>query len=178
MSEISTIARPYAKAVFDLADQDKNYDKWSDALSLIGTIVADENVQSLVDDPFVDKARLADLIKGVCGDNVDDQARSLVDTLIDNGRLNAIDAISTRYEELRAEAESVVETQIESALPLDDAQLEKLNATLEKHFGRKVKLTTSVNEDLIGGILIRAGDTVIDGSVRTKLEKLASTIRA
>lgn len=178
MSEISTIARPYAKAVFDLADQDSSYDKWSDVLSLLSSIVDNDTVQSLFEDPFVDKSRLSELIKGVCADNVDDQARNLVDTLIDNGRLNAIDAISARYEELRAEAESVVEAHVESALPLDDSQLEKLNASLEKHFGKKVKLATSVNEDLMGGILIRAGDTVIDGSVRTKLEKLASTIRA
>ena len=182
MSEISTIARPYAKAVFDLADEDKSYDKWSDVLSLISNIVADDTMQSLVEDPFVDKSKLAELIKGVCADKgaakVDQQAHNLVDTLIDNGRLNTIDAILARFEELRAEAESVVEAQVESALPLDDAQLEKLGASLEKHFGKKVKIATSVNEDLMGGILIRAGDTVIDGSVRTKLEKLASTIRA
>ncbi len=178
MSELSTIARPYAKAVFDLADQDQSYDKWSDVLSLLTNIVADDTVQSLVDDPFVDKSKLAELIKGVCADRVDEQTHNLVDTLIDNGRLNAIGDISARFEELRAEAEQTVEAQVESALPLDDAQLEKLSASLEKHFGKKVKLATSVNEELMGGILIRAGDTVIDGSVRTKLEKLASTIRA
>lgn len=178
MSELSTIARPYAKAVFDLADQDKCFDKWSDVLSLLTNIVADDAIQTLVDDPFVDKSMLAELIKGVCADRVDDKACNLVDTLIDNGRLNAIGDISTRYEELRAEAEQIVEAHVESALPLDDAQLEKLGASLEKHFGKKVKLASSVNIDLMGGILIRAGDTVIDGSVRTKLEKLASTIRA
>ena len=182
MSEISTIARPYAKAVFDLADEDKSYDKWSDALSLLTSIVADDAMQSLVEDPFVDKSKLAELIKGICENNgagkADQQAQNLIDTLIDNGRLNTLEAISARYEELRAQAESMVEAQVESALPLDAAQLEKLSASLEKHFGKKVKLESSVNEDLMGGILIRAGDTVIDGSVRTKLEKLASTIRA
>ena len=178
MSELSTIARPYAKAVFDLADQDKSYDKWSDVLSLLTNIVADDAMQSFVEDPFIDKSKLAELIKGVCADKVDEQAHNLVDTLIDNGRLNAVEDISARYEELRAQAESLVEAHVESALPLDDAQLGKLNASLEKHFGKKVKLDSSVNEDLMGGILIRAGDTVIDGSVRTKLEKLASTIRA
>lgn len=178
MSELRTIARPYAKAVFDLADQDQCYDKWSDVLLLLTNIVANDDMQSLVEDPFVDKSKLAELIKGVCADNVDEQAHNLVDTLIDNGRLNTIEAISARYEELRAQAESLVEAHVESALPLDDAQLEKLSTSLEKHFGKKVKLASSVNEDLMGGILIRAGDTVIDGSVRTKLEKLASTIRA
>ena len=178
MSELSTIARPYAKAVFELADQDKSYDKWSDVLSLLSTIVADDAMQTLVEDPFIDKSKLAELIKGVCADKTDEQAHNLLDTLIENSRLNTIDAISVRYEELRAQAESLVEAQVESALPLDDSQLDKLSSSLEKHFGKKVKLTSSVNEDLMGGILIRAGDTVIDGSVRTKLEKLASTIRA
>ncbi len=178
MSEISTIARPYAKALFDLASEGKDFDKWSDALALLSNVVADDTMQSLVEDPFADKAKMAELIKSVCADNIDEQGSNLVDTLIENGRLNAIGAIATRFEELRAEAESMVEADVESALPLDDAQLEKLSASLEKHFGKKVKLNPSVNEDLMGGILIRAGDTVIDGSVRTKLEKLASTIRA
>lgn len=178
MSELSTVARPYAKAVFDLADQDQNYDKWSEVLSLLTAIVEDDAMQDLVENPFVDKAKLSELIKGVCGDRVDEQAHNLLDTLIDNGRLNAISDIAMRYEILRADAEQLVEAHVESALPLDDAQLEKLVASLEKHFGKKVKLASSVNIDLMGGILIRAGDTVIDGSVRTKLEKLASTIRA
>ena len=178
MSELSTIARPYAKAIFDLASQDKSFDKWSDVLSLLTNIVADNAMKTLVEDPFSNKSMLADLIKGVCSDKVDQQGYNLVDTLIDNGRLNAAGAIASRFEELRAEAESLVEAEVESALPLDEAQLEKLSASLEKHFGKRVKLSPSVNEDLMGGILIRAGDTVIDGSVRTKLEKLASTIRA
>ena len=178
MSELSTVARPYAKAVFDLATEDSSFDKWSDVLSLLGNIVADDQVQTLVEDPFTDKTQLTDLIKAVCGDNVDQQGYNLVDTLIDNGRLNAVGAIATRFEELKAQAESLIEADVESALPLDDAQLEKLAISLEKHFGKKVKLTSSVNEELMGGILIRAGDTVIDGSVRTKLEKMASVIRA
>jgi len=178
MSELSTIARPYAKAVFDLANQDGNLDKWSGVLTLLRDIVADDAMQTLVEDPFTDKAQLAELIKAVCADNIDQQGYNLVDTLIDNGRLNVVSAITSRFEELRAEAESMIEADVESALPLDEAQLDKLSASLEKHFGKKVKLSSSVNEDLMGGILIRAGDTVIDGSVRTKLEKLASTIRA
>jgi len=178
MSELSTIARPYAKAVFDLAKENQSFDNWSQALSILKTVVADESLQTLIENPFVDKSKLSELIKGVCADKIDGQAQNLVDTLIDNGRLGTIDAITVRYEELRAEAESMIEAQVESALPLDAAQLEKLSASLEKHFGKKVKIESSINEDLMGGILIRAGDTVIDGSVRTKLEKLASTIRA
>ncbi len=178
MSEISTIARPYAKALFDLASEGQGFDRWSDTLALLSNIIADETMQSLVEDPFADKSKLSELIKSVCADKIDEQGSNLIDTLIENGRLNTIGAIASRYEELRAEAESMVEADVESALPLDEAQLEKLSTSLEKHFGKKVKLNPSVNEDLMGGILIRAGDTVIDGSVRTKLEKLASTIRA
>ncbi len=178
MSEISTIARPYAKAVFDLANQDNSFDKWSDVLSLLSNIVADSAMQDLVQDPFADKTKLAELVKAVCADKIDEQGYNLVNTLIDNGRLNAVNAIAGRFEELRAEAESMIEANVESALPLDEVQLDKLAKSLEKHFGKKVKLTSCVNEDLMGGVLIRAGDTVIDGSVRTKLEKLASTIRA
>lgn len=178
MSELSTVARPYARAVFDLASQEENYDQWSDALAMLASVVENEAIKGLVDDPFADKSRLSGLISAVCGDYLEEPGRNLVTILAENGRLNAAGEIASRYEALRAEAESVVEAHVESALPLDEPQLEKLAASLEKHFGKKVKLSSSVNEDLMGGVLIRAGDTVIDGSVRTKLEKLASTIRA
>lgn len=178
MSELSTIARPYAKAVFELASQDGSFDQWSDTLALLGSVTADPAVQGLVDDPIVSKEKLSELVRAVCGEHISEQGYNFVDTMIDNGRLNAVAEIGQRYEALRAEAESMVEADVESALPLDQAQLDKLTVSLERHFGKKVKLTPSVNKDLMGGVLIRAGDTVIDGSVRTKLEKLASAIRA
>ena len=154
MSESTTIARPYARAIFELANDSSDFDRWSDTLSMLASVTGNEAMKELVDDPFADKSRLAEIICAVCGDSLDEQGANMVKVLAEHGRLNVVQEIASRFEALRAEAESVVEAQVESPLPLDQAQLDKLAASLEKHFGKKVKLSSSINKDLMGGVLI------------------------
>lgn len=176
MAENSTIARPYAQAAFDIANEKSDLKSWSDMLQLIAAVASDEVLSDMISNPSIEREKIVDVIVDVCGDNLNDLAKNFVKVLADNGRLNIATEISQGYEEHRAEAEKTVEAEVTSAFPLSDAQTKSITDALKKRLGREVTLVANVDETVVGGAIIRAGDLMIDGSVNGQLEKLATTL--
>ena len=176
MAENSTIARPYAQAAFDIANEKGDLKNWSDMLQLIAAVASDAVLSDMISNPSIEREKIVEIIVDVCGDNLNDLAKSFVSVLADNGRLNVATEIAQGYEEHRAEAEKTVEAEVTSAFPLSDAQIKSMTDALKKRLGREVTLKTSVDETIVGGAIIRAGDLMIDGSVSGQLDKLATTL--
>ncbi len=176
MAEASTIARPYARAVFEKASEENRLSQWSAMLSLLAEAVGNDELAAVIASKQLDKSELAALIIDICGDGLDEEGRNLVRLLAENGRLQAVPEIAARYEALRAEAESTIDAELRSALPVDDSARQKLAEALGKRLGRKVNLNVTIDESLVGGAVIRAGDMVIDGSASGKLNKLAAAM--
>lgn len=176
MAENSTIARPYAQAAFDIANEKGDLKSWSDMLQLIAAVASDEVLSDMISNPSIEREKIVEIIVDVCGDNLNDLAKNFVKVLADNGRLNIATEIALGFEEHRAEAEKTVEAEVTSAFPLSDAQIKSMTAALKKRLGREVTLNASVDESIVGGAIIRAGDLMIDGSVSGQLDKLATTL--
>lgn len=176
MAENSTIARPYAQAAFDIAKEKGDLKGWSDMLQLIAAVSSDAVMNDMIGNPSIEREKITDIIVDVCGDNLNDTAKNFVKVLAENGRLNVATEIAQGYEEHRAEAEKTVEAEVTSAFPLSDAQIKSVTDALKKRLGREVNLVTKIDETIVGGAIIRAGDLVIDGSVNGQLEKLANSL--
>ena len=176
MAEVATVARPYAEAAFKLALEGRNLAGWSDMLSLLGTVVADDAVAAHVDDPNIDDRALESLLLGIFGDKLDGQGRNFLQVLVQNQRLMLLPQIRIQYEELRREHEGVLEATIMSALQISDEQVRSLVAALEAKNGRKVTARVEVDPELIGGVRIVVGDKVIDATVRGRLDAMAAAL--
>jgi F-type H+-transporting ATPase subunit delta len=176
MAEKNTIARPYAQAAFSLAESQGNLKKWSDMLQLVAAVASDDAMQVLIGNPSIDSDRQIDTFIGICGDGLDQYGQNFVRVLAENKRLDVLPEVADLYEEMRAEAESTVEAEVTSAIPLSETQQTQLIAALKKRLGREVTLVTKTDENIIGGAIVRAGDLVIDASVTGQLEKLANTL--
>lgn len=176
MAENSTIARPYAQAAFDIANEKSDLKSWSDMLQLIAAVASDAVLSDMISNPSIEREKIVEIIVDVCGDNLNDLAKNFVKVLADNGRLNVATEIALGFEEHRAEAEKTVEAEVTSAFPLSDAQIKSMTEALKKRLGREVTLNTSIDESIVGGAIIRAGDLMIDGSVSGQLDKLATTL--
>jgi F-type H+-transporting ATPase subunit delta len=175
MAEIATIARPYAEAVFKVADGGGKLAAWADVLDRLAAVAANPAIGQLLGDPNVTPDQLYGVIAGGAGD-LPVQAQNLVRVLIENGRVGVLPEVRDLFVELKHEREGVVDAEIASAFPLDDAQLATLVTDLEARFKRKVKPQVAVDQDLIGGVKVVVGDEVIDGSVRGKLAAMAAAL--
>jgi F-type H+-transporting ATPase subunit delta len=173
MAEKSTIARPYAQAVFELARASRDYQSWSTLLQFAAAVTQNPAMTKYIDNPRVPKATLAQLLIEVCGTTVNEHGKNFLQVLIDNKRLSVLPEIAEIFEQLRAQAESRMDAEVVSAFPLSEAQRQGISAGLKKRLGREINLVAKVDSALIGGAIIRAGDMVIDGSVTGHLEKLA-----
>jgi len=176
MAERITIARPYAKAVFKLADSQQRLPQWSEALGIAASVVADPRVAALLNNTAISAEQLVSLVTDVGGARLDEQARNLIATLAANRRLGYLPEIAARYEQLRADAERTVEVTVTSAIELSAAQKTHYADALVKRLGRKVRLSCQTDPALLGGAVVRADDLVIDGSVRAGLTQLAAAI--
>jgi F-type H+-transporting ATPase subunit delta len=176
MAETKTVARPYAEAVFQLAQQTDELSRWSERLALLAGVAVDDDIAQLAKDPRVPRERLAGLLLTICGDRLGPNGENLVRVLAENRRVPLLPQIHALFETLSAEAEGRVEATVISAFALDTTQKQNIEQTLKRKFGREVNLTAEVDKDLIGGIVIRAGDLVIDGSARGRLRALASKL--
>ena len=176
MAEPVTIARPYAEAVFKLANESNALAVWSDAIANIDGVVADSRVQACISDPKVSAQQLEGLVLGVVGDKLSGDARNFVQVLVQNGRLDLMPLIRAHFEALKREKEGVLEAKIISALPMSDAQVKALVAQLEAKYQRKVIAQVETDASLIGGVKIVVGDKVIDGTVRGKLDAMAAAL--
>lgn len=174
MAEKQTTARPYAEAAFALAAERSALAAWSEMLGFISAVASDAHMARLASDPRVDRARFVELFLDVCGQRLNAEGANFVRLLAENRRLGLMPEIVAQFEQRKAEAERRVEADVVSAFVLEPAQIERLEQALKRRFGREVHLNTRVDTALVGGIVIRAGDTVIDGSVRGRLNALAS----
>ncbi|NHA15785.1 F0F1 ATP synthase subunit delta [Thioalkalivibrio sp. XN279] len=176
MAEKMTVARPYAKAVFEIAKEADAFAGWSDFLGRGAIAAADERVQALIGNPAVTREALAGLFIELCGDGAGAHGASFIKLLAENDRVAWLPEIATEFEVLRAEAENVVDVQLTSAVELDASQRESFATALKKRLGRDVRLHCDTDAKLLGGAIIRAGDLVIDGSLSGRLERLAGAV--
>lgn len=176
MAELITVARPYAKAAFSFAKENNALAEWSDMLNFSAAVVADEAVAALLENPQLTTEAQADVFVEVCGDKLNSHGQNFVRLLAENKRLAALPALSGLYETLLAEDQRSEEVVVTSAFALSETESQKLQEALAKKLGKDIKLSSEVDTALIGGVVIRAGDMVIDGSVRGKLAQLSHAL--
>ena len=172
MAEIATLARPYANALFDLARGDNALDEWSNMLSVLLGVVEEEKVEIFLEAPENSAREKALRLSELCGEEIDDRARKFLLALAEHDRLNLLSEVSRQFESLKAEAERLLAVRIQSARELSQNQIESFSGALKRRYGKEISLEIDVNNALIGGAVITAGDMVIDGSIRGKLNKL------
>lgn len=176
MSEAITTARPYAQAAFDEAQKLGELKSWSEMLLALAEAVSHPEVRAVITSPRVLKTQIENLMEGFLGSKAKMQQRNLVRVLVENQRLLLLPEIVVLFEALRAEAEKTVNVVVDSAFELSAAQQEKIVKALKTRMGREIKLVCKVNKELLGGVVIRAGDKVIDGSARTRLGEMANAL--
>ncbi len=176
MAELTTVSRPYANAVFALAKREKQLAHWSRVLAVLSAAAGDEKVKRFLETPEVAAPVKAQKLIEICGDELDDRSRRFVRVLAENQRLDLFEPVAEQFELLKAQEERMLEVEVVSAYPVTDTEIAGLKQALEKKYERDVVLASRVDASLIGGAIIRAGDTVIDGSVRGKLDKLAESL--
>ena len=178
MAEISTIARPYAVAIFNLAKEEKTLSEWSDMLSLMSEIIKNEDINSFINDSKVLDTDREKLILNICGDKINASGQNLIKLLVEYKRLSILSEIALLFEELKAKDEGVIEAEIIMADQPDKKMVENLLKSLEKRFNKKIEGKVVIDKSIIGGTKIIVGDTVIDASVRGQLDNLAYTLKA
>ena len=179
MADRSTIARPYAKAAFAEAKGANALDAWSTLLDRGAATVSDERISALIGSPKVTPAQLAQLVTEVAGTEGTGEAGSnFLRLLADSRRLGFLPEIAARFHTLKDDAEGTVDVTVTSAAAMPDAEREQIAAALAKRFNRKVRVHAEVDASLIGGAVIRAGDMVIDGSLKSRLERMAFELTA
>jgi F-type H+-transporting ATPase subunit delta len=176
MAEPSTLARPYAKAVFELARDEGKLADWSALLAGLATAVRDKQVAAAIGHPAVGRGQLADVLVQAMGSKATEQGKNLLRLLSEYDRLKLAPLIAGQYEALRAEHEKRVDVQIVSAAPIDAAQQQALVAAVRKKLNRDVNVEWTTDPSLIAGAQIRAGDTVIDGSISGELARLRQAL--
>lgn len=176
MAESITLARPYAKAAFDVALADNALGHWSAMLATLAAVTSDTKVAAILKNPLLTASQQAEKLLEICGDDVSEKGRNLVRLLADNRRLSLLPQITQIFDVYKAAQEKTIDVELSTAFALTDSVIEQLTAALQKRLDRTVKLHTSIDKGLIGGAVIRAGDTVIDNSVRGKLNKLAESL--
>jgi F-type H+-transporting ATPase subunit delta len=178
MAEKTTIARPYAKAAFQEATADKDLPLWSERLRAAATAVHDPRVHELLGSPSVSGEDLAQFVMGVTGATLDEHGQNFFRMLAENHRLGYLPEISALFDEYKDEAESVIDVTVTSAAPIGNAQQQSLAKALERKLKRTVRLHCATDSALIGGAVLRAGDTVIDGSLLSRLNRIAFELTA
>ncbi|MDI1301537.1 MAG: F0F1 ATP synthase subunit delta [bacterium] len=179
MAELTTVARPYAKAAFEFARDAGKLADWSAMLGLAAGIASDAEFALYLARPTLTSEQQAEAFSKVVGDKLDGEGRNFISNLIAHKRIDALPAIAELYEAFRAELEQSADVQVTSAFELDAAQRLSLSALLGKKLGRKIAIDeVTVDRSLIGGVVIRSGDLVIDASVRGKLGKLSATLNS
>jgi len=178
MADRLTIARPYARAAFEEARKNGGLSPWSDALQAAALVVRDPRVATLLDDPRVMPAELAQLVDEIAAVPLGEQGANFVRTLADNHRLGYLPEIAELFGTFKDDAEGVADVSVTSAAALDAAQRARIAAALERRLRRKVRLHCQIDPALIGGAILRSGDLVIDGSLRTRLDRIAYELTA
>ena len=177
MAERATIARPYARAAFAHAQASKDLAAWSKLLGSAAVAAADPRVARLIGNPHVTGEELVDLLGGLSMQAAGEHGRNFLRALAENRRLALLPEIAAQFEKLRAETENVVDVEVIAAREIAAPQEKRLAAALKKRLGREVRMHTRIDQSLLGGAIVRAGDLVIDGSLKGRLERLGSALR-
>lgn len=177
MAEVVTLARPYAEAVFRLADDDGKLAAWSETLAVMAGVAGHSEVRDCIGNPGLTAEQVYGLFVALLRREIDTQAQNLVRVLVANDRLALLPQIHELFEHLRHEREGVLDADISTAFALDDAQLTDLVAGLEAKFKRRINARINVDKELIGGVKVAIGDEVIDGSVRGRLAAMAAALQ-
>ena len=178
MAEISTISRPYAVAAYKLASEQKALAKWSEMLGFAAAVASDAQIKAYIQDPKVVSADLLATFLKVCGDKLNENGQNLIKVLVEYGRLSILPEIYSAFEALKAQDEGTLDAEIIAAAKISAADTKDLVKRLEAKFGKKIEASVSVDPEIIGGIKIIVGDTVIDASVKGQLQNLAYTLTA
>ena len=177
MSELTTVARPYAKAAFEFAVEANAVDSWQEMLVFAAEVSKNDTMTSFLSGgASVEQAQ--DLFLKVCDEQLDSKGQNFIKIMAENERLLVLPQVAQQFGELKAEYEKEIAVDVTSAIELAAEQVTTLSAALEKRLARKVKLNCNVNESIVSGLVIKSVDTVIDGSVRGKLNRLASTLQS
>jgi len=174
--ETTTIARPYAEAVFNRARETDALVDWSETLAFLAAVVGEPTMAGVISDPKFDRAKLVELVLEIGGERFTEEGKNLVKLLVANGRLTLAGEIAALFEQLKAESQKVQHVHVTSAYALDKTQETQIADALKAKLGYDITVTSEENADLIGGVHIRAGDMVIDGSVSGQLQQLANEL--
>lgn len=174
--ELTTCARPYAKAAFEYARDASRLGQWYDMLSLSACVVTNRKVVEMLDNPQLSGAQQADVIIRLCQGDLDQPFENYLRVLSEHRRLQLLPEITVLYTMLRAEEERSQQVQVISAYPLSQEQQDKVAEKMAARLGRSVHLVTTIDSSIIGGVIVKAGDLVIDGSLRARLGKLADAM--
>ena len=177
MAELSTLARPYARAAFEYA-VNADLDAWSNQLALVAAVAQAEKMVKVLSSPSLTSKQQAQHFVDVCGDELSGQAKNFIGVLAENKRLALLPEISALYEQFKANREKSVDVEVATAFELDAAIQEKLATALSTTLEREVTVQTTIDKNLLGGVVIRAADVVIDGSIRGRLNKLAEAMNS
>ncbi|TXT26951.1 MAG: F-type H+-transporting ATPase subunit delta [Gallionellaceae bacterium] len=176
MAEAISVARPYTLAAFDQARKLGDLKGWSSLLQAAADAVSHPEVRTLIASPRVLKSQLEDLMLALAGSEAGAAGQNFIRLLVESQRLILLPEIAAMFETMRAEAEKSVDVVVASAFELSEAQKQKIIAAMKNRMGREVRLSCEIDRELLGGIVIRAGDKVIDGSARSHLSGLASAL--
>ncbi|MEE9356002.1 MAG: F0F1 ATP synthase subunit delta [Methylococcaceae bacterium] len=176
MLELRTLARPYAEAVFKRSKETSSAAEWSEMLRFLASLVKNEQLLSIIENPRISNEKLQSLLIDICAEHISKEGENFIRLLLQNNRLKLIPYVQTLFEEFRADDEGYLEVTVQSAFSLDAQQVKKLSTKLKNVLEKEVRLNVEIDKSLIGGILVRAGDRVIDGSVKGQLQQLAKIL--
>lgn len=177
MSELTTVARPYARAAFEFAVSNNNIEAWSTMMLFAAEVAQNATMANILTRDKAPK-ELADLFINVCGDQLDENGQNFIKVLAENGRLSVLPRVTQLFCELETEYKKEIDVNVVSAYALSKAQLNELSKSLEKRLARKVNLNCSIDKSLIAGMVITAGDLVIDSTASGQLSRLSHTLQS
>ena len=178
MAELNTVARPYTKAAFEYAVAAGSLDQWANMLSVSATVVADATVAQVLSSAALTSEQKGSTLVEVLGDELDQSGKNFIALLAENGRLALLPEIAIQFKKLKAAQEASIEVDLTTAFEMADEQQQKLAKALSTKLGRDVQVTTQVDRSILGGVVVRTDDLVIDGSVRARLAKLAEAMNS
>jgi len=176
MSSLITLARPYAKAAFEIAFDEQALAAWDEMLALASEMVTEKSMADLLDSPHISSEQLVRIITEAAGDSLTGRFRDFLSVLSGNGRLSLLPEVTSLFGQLREEAEKRMSVKVISAVPLSEEQANRLQEALAQRMECEIELDNEIDKDVIGGAVVYAGDQVIDGSLRGRLEKLSASL--
>jgi F-type H+-transporting ATPase subunit delta len=176
MSELATLARPYAEAVFKRAKETETSSEWSEKLAFLSAVMQDDSLSVIVSNPEVDNEKLTHLMQDICQDQLEGESLNFLKLLIENGRLEFAPQIAELFENYKAEDEGYIDVDVITAYALTKAEEQTFATSLKERLNKNVNINTTVDTSLIGGFIVKAGDSVIDGSINGQLQQLAKRI--